>query len=145
MPLPPVDAFYDEFEDLLTARDRVLKNLETERNAKKIGKSLEAKVIIAAFEDSRMLRSLREHEKGLEELLNASQVKIETMGRRPPSREANDLDITILVAEGHRCDRCWRYYADDSPQAIRRVGSWDNVCGRCEKALVEMGYVEAAK
>ncbi|MGB9029112.1 MAG: class I tRNA ligase family protein, partial [Acidobacteriaceae bacterium] len=145
MPLPPVDAFYEEFEDLLTARDRVLKNLETERNAKKIGKSLEAKVIIAAFEDSRMLRSLREHEKGLEELLNASQVKIETMGKRPPSREANDLDITILVAEGHRCDRCWRYYADDSPQAVRRVGAWDNVCGRCEKALVEMGYVEAAQ
>jgi isoleucyl-tRNA synthetase len=145
MPLAPVDAFWDEFDDLFTARDQVLKRLEVERNDKRIGKALEAKVIVGAFEDSRMLRSLREHEAGLKEFFNVSQVEVASIGTRPPSRETNEVDLTVLPADGHKCDRCWNYYPDDSPQHVRRVGNWDNVCGRCEQALTAMGLVEAAQ
>ncbi len=60
----------------------------------------------------------------------AQQQTVEVFGRR---------------ASGHKCDRCWNYYPDDSPQAVRDFGTWPNVCGRCAAALRAMGFKEDAR
>src|SRR5271166_4530036 len=137
MPLPPVDIVYN-FRDLMDVRERVLKELETHRQAKKIGKALEAKVIVSAFENTSTFRLLLEYESSLKELFNVSQVKIESMGIRPPSRFENDTEVSIDPADGIKCERCWNYRTDTA-----QFGPWPTVCGRCAAALKQMGYDEA--
>jgi len=116
-------------------RDTVLVALEQMRQVKKIGKSLEAKVVIAAR--GTLLEILNLYRAGLKELLNVSQVTVEST-----SNSAGDGAAVIAIepADGHKCERCWNYYADDGPQHVRQYGPWPNVCGRCAAALNQMGY-----
>jgi isoleucyl-tRNA synthetase len=141
----------DEFKSLLVVRDIVLQALETERKLGKIGKSLEAQVLIVATSEAEAV--LGKYVGSLKELLNVSGVSFrgshvegDSSGvfRVTPAAD-NVLNAYIALADGHRCDRCWNYYADDSPQAIRQFGSWPNVCGRCADALRQMGCPETAQ
>jgi isoleucyl-tRNA synthetase len=43
-------------------------------------------------------------------------------------------DVEAVVANGAKCNRCWRY-ADDTAN----YGLWESICGRCRDALTEMG------
>jgi isoleucyl-tRNA synthetase len=133
-------ALLEALQKLLALRNEVLLKLEDLRKEKKIGKSLEAKVSIVARGD--LLEALSLPGSYLKELFNVSQVALEPMSDSSASGAAT---IGIGPAEGHKCDRCWNYYADDSPQHVRQFGSWPNVCGRCADALRQMGYSEAAQ
>jgi isoleucyl-tRNA synthetase len=130
------DSLLQKWRELRAFRDSVLLALEERRKEKKIGKSLEAKISVAARGSLlEILRSFEEPE--LKELLSASQVSVQPMSDSSASSAAT---ILIEPAEGHKCDRCWNYYADDGPQAVRQFGPWPNVCGRCADALRQMGY-----
>jgi isoleucyl-tRNA synthetase len=126
----------EEWRRLLNIRDEVLKALEADRKAGKIGKALEAKAEVHAANQD--LDLLRKYETSLKELLNVSQVAL-------AKSDGPELACRVLPAAGHKCDRCWNYYADDSPQAVRNFGAWKNVCGRCAAALREMGFSEDAQ
>jgi isoleucyl-tRNA synthetase len=134
----------------------VLIALEAERKAGKIGKALESTVVIeyhtfagVPVADGALL--LR-YEPALKELLNVSSVRLVNVGEH----KAGDVPIgnvellgqlispVVVPAEGHKCERCWNYYPDDSPQHVRQFGPWPNVCGRCAAALRQMGYREDA-
>jgi isoleucyl-tRNA synthetase len=134
------ESLLQDWRELLALRDQVLLKLEDLRKEKTIGKSLEAKVNIAAR--GGLLDTLRLAEPGLKELFNVSQVSLQPMSDVSGHAAAT---IAIGAAEGHKCDRCWNYYADDSPQHVRQFGRWPNVCGRCADALREMGYSEDAQ
>jgi len=100
-----------------------LRVLEEDRQAKIIGKGLEAQVRI---EDSgELLALLKRYEPGLKEILNVSNVIVE---------EGNDSRITASPASGTKCARCWNFMPD-----VADYGIWQNVCGRCRSALAEMG------
>jgi len=115
---------------LLTIRDEVLKALEAERKAGKIGKALEAKVtVFAAASDHDLLKSL---EGSLKELFNVSQVSV--------AEKQGEIEVRPSAAEGTKCERCWNYYADNGPQRVQSYGPWPKVCGRCAGALEHMGY-----
>jgi len=43
-------------------------------------------------------------------------------------------EVEAVIAEGTKCNRCWRYTDDTSAYGI-----WQNVCTRCQSALKEMG------
>ena len=141
----------DEWTNLLAIREQVFQRIEAKRQEKTIGKSLEAKICIYAR--GSVLDLLRRYGPVLEELLNVSKVAIVEVD---PSQQlpAGDMPsatfvllnhaIVVSPADGHKCDRCWRYYPDDSPEAVRQFGSWPNVCGRCADALRQMGYSENA-
>ncbi|MGB7137534.1 MAG: isoleucine--tRNA ligase [Acidobacteriaceae bacterium] len=132
----------EEWRGLFQIRDEVLKALEADRKAGKIGKALEAKVQLTAMSEDHAL--LVRYKEALKELLNVSQVLLESSMATNTLGKA-DVEVTVLPADGHKCDRCWNYYADDGPQHVRRFGAWDNVCGRCADALTQMGYSEAAQ
>jgi isoleucyl-tRNA synthetase len=90
--------------------------------AKRIGSSLEAKVILGASGDA--LELLRKHQKDLRYLFIVSQVEL---------GEAKGLSITVSVADGKKCERCWNYST--------RVGEsevYPTVCERCVAALEEI-------
>jgi isoleucyl-tRNA synthetase len=135
-----------DWRTLLEIRDIVLKRLETERKGGRIGKGLEAKVEILGSPEN--LDRLRPFAGTLKELLNVSQVALET-GRTECSADGRFFvtegpqdwhDAYVYAPDGTKCNRCWNYYPDESEQHVRRFGPWENVCGRCAAALTQMGY-----
>ncbi len=89
-----------KWDALFALRDDVMKALEDARAEKKIGKSLDAKVIITA--DGEKYELLHEFEQDLETVFIVSGVKLE---------EGEDR-IEVSPADGRKCDRCWMYAKD---------------------------------
>jgi isoleucyl-tRNA synthetase len=112
-----------EWQKLFAVRDQVLRVLEEDRQAKIIGKGLEAQIKIE--ESGELLALLQRHEAGLKEILNVSGVSV-VEGREPT--------ITAAPASGHKCARCWNFMPE-----VSSYGIWENVCTRCQSALREMG------
>ena len=112
-----------EWQKLFAVRDQAMRVLEEDRQAKNIGKGLEAQINIEESGD--LLTLLRRHEAGLKEILNVSGVSV-AEGREPT--------ITASPASGHKCARCWNFMPD-----VSSYGIWNDVCTRCQTALHEMG------
>jgi isoleucyl-tRNA synthetase len=113
----------EEWKQLFSVRDEALRALEEDRQAKIIGKGLEAQLKIQA--SGPRLALLQRYEQGLKEFLNVSSVVL-VEGREP--------DIAASPAPGSKCARCWNFMPDTAD-----YGVWQNVCGRCRVALTEMG------
>jgi isoleucyl-tRNA synthetase len=110
------------WEKLFAVRDEVLKALEEARNAKLIGSSLEAKVILTAFDETFDLLSRYEDE--LRYIFIVSQVEM---------MNGETFNIKVERADGNKCERCWNYSI--------RVGEserYPTVCERCLEALAEI-------
>jgi isoleucyl-tRNA synthetase len=113
----------EEWKQIFAVRDEALRVLEEARQAKRIGKGLEAEVEISAFGDT--LALLQRHADGLKEIINVSAVRLVAGG---------DLAVKALPASGHKCSRCWNFMPE-----VSNYGVWENVCTRCHGALHEMG------
>jgi len=112
------------WERLMKIRDEVNRALETERQAKTIGNSLGAKVMLkASGDDARLLEKYRDD---LPMLFIVSQVELRAGGADGP------LDITVARAEGEKCARCWR-----TVPAVAAGGPTAGLCDRCVDALPE--------
>jgi isoleucyl-tRNA synthetase len=105
-----------DWNALIEAREPVLKALEEARQAKRIGSSLDARVLLPAN------HLMRRYERDLPAIFVVSQVVLE-------EREG----IGVEPAAGQKCERCWKYST--------RVGedtAWPTVCEHCSAALKEM-------
>ncbi len=110
------------WEKIFSLRDEVLKALETARNDKQIGSSLEAKVILTT--DAATTRLLLDYYDQLRYIFIVSQVEV---------HEGAATGIEIKKADGRKCERCWNYST--------RVGEFEQfptVCERCNEALIEI-------
>jgi isoleucyl-tRNA synthetase len=108
---------------LFNLRELALPELEKARQAKQIGKSLEASLTFAGSDPS--LAEASAHLDALRELLNVSQVQI-----KPASEPV--LAISVGKAEGEKCERCWHWETD--------VGSHPDhptICARCVRAITQ--------
>jgi isoleucyl-tRNA synthetase len=112
-----------EWKGLFTMREHALIVLEEARQAKRIGKGLEAELQIATWGDG--LTFLQKHADGLKEFFNVSKVIWV---------EGDKFEVTALPASGHKCARCWNFMPE-----VSDYGIWQNVCTRCHGALKEMG------
>jgi isoleucyl-tRNA synthetase len=112
------DALEGRFAKLFEVRAAVQKALEEARNAKRVGKSLEAFVAVRAEGDT--LALLREAAAELPALFIVSKV---TLAEGP-------LGVTVDRASGARCERCW-VHADD----LGRDPGRPDLCGKCADAL----------
>jgi isoleucyl-tRNA synthetase len=113
-----VDARWDR---LRAIRDEVNRALETARQEKVIGTSLQAHVRINAGGDTAAL--LARHEAELPMLFIVSAVTIEPS---PPE----GLSVSVGRAKGQKCDRCWRTVPD-----VAADGELAGLCSRCAGAL----------
>ncbi len=122
---------------LLRLRAAVNAELETLRQAKTIGQSLEAVVRLAPV--GPLADLVARHRADLPMLFIASQVEVDTApatGSDPPAgviyveAEGSTARITVGHADGTRCDRCWRWVpaVSAAPDAL-------GVCDRCADAL----------
>ena len=118
----------EEWKPIFAVRDESLRVLEAERQAKRIGKGLEAELQIAA--SGAVLDLLRRHESGLKEIINVSRVTITQAGQQ----SGNEVAVIALPATGTKCARCWNYMPH-----VADYGIWQNVCDRCTDALHAMG------
>jgi isoleucyl-tRNA synthetase len=112
----------EEWKQIFAVRDQALRVLEEARQAKRIGKGLEAELEIAA--SGELLALLERHATGLKEIVNVSRVKVVA---------GPALQITALPATGSKCARCWNFMPE-----VADYGIWHNVCTRCHDALTEM-------
>jgi isoleucyl-tRNA synthetase len=97
-----------------------LPELEKARQAKHIGKALEAKL---TFRGGPSLSEIAPHQDELRELLNVSQLEIQSDGDASTS-------VSVSKADGQKCERCWHWKTD--------VGSHPDhptICARCVKAV----------
>jgi isoleucyl-tRNA synthetase len=113
----------DVWKALFELRELALPELEKARQAKQIGKALEAKLTFAG--SSPALTSAQVHLDSLRELLNVSQLGIQPGGE-------GAVSVQVSKADGQKCERCWHWETD--------VGSnpeHPTICGRCVKAVQE--------
>jgi isoleucyl-tRNA synthetase len=108
---------------LFELRELALPELEKARQAKQIGKALEAKLTFAG--SSPALSAAQPHLESLRELLNVSQLEVQPGGE-------SAVSVGVSKAEGQKCERCWHWEPE--------VGSnpeHPTICGRCVKAVQE--------
>jgi isoleucyl-tRNA synthetase len=126
----------EEWAVLLRLRSQVLTQLETLRVNKAIGKSLDASVKLMAAEGSQEAMLLSRYEASLPEFLNVSQVMLQFVGE---TKEEEFLLSEVGVAEGAKCERCWRVVPD-----VGADDRWPEVCCRCAEALEAIGFEAVA-
>jgi isoleucyl-tRNA synthetase len=116
----------EEWKHIFAVRDEALRVLEEARQAKTIGKGLEAELQISAAGD--LLALLQRHASGLKEIINVSGVTV------LQGAEGSAVTVTALPARGSKCARCWNFMPEVSDYSV-----WQSVCTRCQGALKEMG------
>jgi isoleucyl-tRNA synthetase len=140
-----------EWHLLFDIRDNGLRILEEERQAKRIGKALEAKLFITI--DKEGDAHLQKYSSSLKELFNVSEVEIEPRAggdlrdataanpsthwgatMQPGNGRKYLYRVDALPASGHKCARCWNFMPH-----VSSYGIWHDVCDRCQGALREMG------
>ena len=112
--------FTDKWDFIYNTRLGANKALEEARNAKTIGKSLEAKIIIKAAEaDYDRYTALAD---SLKDILIVSGVEVE--------KAEGETEFVVAKADGGKCERCWCYSC--------YVGTNDKhptLCERCAVAV----------
>jgi isoleucyl-tRNA synthetase len=111
-------ALVDEWKKLEEVRSSVLKALDEARQAKTIGSSLEAKVVLTAGSETTAL--LDRHTPDLRFLFIVSQVEL----RR--HADGGAFQVQVDRADGAKCERCWNYST-----AVGSHAAWPTLCERC--------------
>jgi len=138
---PAVDEQYedaelaDRWEKLLAVREVVAKGLETARQEKVIGQSLEAKVEL--YPDAEWHEFLRSYEPDLPTVFIVSQVNVHAPGSEAPAEAIAQeglpgMKVLVRPAAGTKCERCWNYNEE-----IGKDAEHPTLCPRCLAAVRE--------
>ena len=108
----------EKWQKIVALKEEVAKKLEEARAAKTIGHSLNAKVILTA--EGKEYEFLKKVEKELVAVFIVSDLEVKEGAK----------DITIEVAQGEKCERCWMYSATVGEDAENPT-----ICHRCSENL----------
>ncbi|MSU57709.1 MAG: isoleucine--tRNA ligase [Pedosphaera sp.] len=112
----------ESWKSLFVLRELALSVLENARQAKTIGKSLEARLTVNG--SGPLLADAKSNLDSLRELLNVSQVQLaEDAGAA--------VTATVSKADGQKCERCWHWETDVGSNA-----GHPTLCGRCVEAVM---------
>ena len=120
-----VSSLENDWETLLLHRTEVLRLLESARQMKQIGKSLDASVRLRGYPEL-----MAKYAEALPELFNVSQVFLNS-----EPLPLGHMQTTVDVASGMKCERCWRYTED-----VAADPNYPTVCLRCAEALTAIGH-----
>jgi isoleucyl-tRNA synthetase len=118
----------EDWAQLLSVRNQVLKSLEEARNQKQIGKSLEAQVKVTASDPAYSV--LERYKPDLRYAFIVSHVDVE---RGASQNGGGHLAVEVAKAAGKECERCWNYST--------RVGEdskYPTLCERCTLVMKEI-------
>lgn len=118
------------FEKILELRGAVSKHLEVARREKRIGKNLDARVVLHA--EGEWLSFLRQIEGRLPTVLIVSQVEIvEGAGAGLPAEGIPGVTVSIETPNGAKCVRCWTW-----SDHLGTNPDHPELCPRCTAAVV---------
>jgi isoleucyl-tRNA synthetase len=112
-----------DWNALLEIRRNELTTLEAARQAKVIGKALDAKLIYTGGRKGLQFETQFKNE--LKELLNVSQLEINFVPDGGTLFQGG-----IFHADGQKCERCWHWETD-----IGQNAEYPTICGRCIAAV----------
>jgi isoleucyl-tRNA synthetase len=123
------------WEKLFKFREALLPKLEQARQAKTIGKSLDAQVVFTIDPYLTLEHGFSSAtDELLKELLNVSSLKILTTSSENKRIESNPneiyFDVSVSKADGQKCERCWHWETD-----IGQNAEHPTICGRCVEAV----------
>jgi isoleucyl-tRNA synthetase len=116
-----------DWTTLLAVREQVMKALEEERNSKRIGKSLEAQLVITASDPAYSV--LVRYKDQLRYLFIVSAV---TLAQGSGNGSAG-VHVEVKKADGAKCDRCWNYSTH-----VGEDKTYPTVCERCSAVLKQL-------
>lgn len=126
-----------EFASILLIKNVVYKALELARQDKKIGKSLEAKVLLYPKND-RNYDVLRKFETELPTIFIVSQIMINNVKTKTDKSknilaecEDDNCYVQVLKADGEKCPRCWKWATD-----IGASKKHPKICKACAEAVL---------
>jgi len=111
----------ESWKNLFLLRELALPELEKARQAKSIGKSLEAKITLNGT--GALMADARLNLDALRELANVSQLDLNETG-------SETVFAVISKANGQKCERCWHWEMD-----IGQSKEYPTLCGRCVEAV----------
>ena len=109
------------WKNLFKLRELALPALEKARQAKAIGKALEARLTFQG--PGALLVEAKAHEAALRELLNISQVQFE-------ENTGSEVTVSVAKADGEKCARCWHWETD-----VGQHAEHSTLCARCVAAV----------
>jgi isoleucyl-tRNA synthetase len=118
----------DRWARLITVRKDVLANIEPMRKDKRIGSSLQAKVVLKASKGD--LAFLERYARELPMLFIVSEVELRPAAAGVEAQSDAKPEVTIERASGVKCERCWRYVPSVSTEPATA-----GLCERCQQAL----------
>jgi isoleucyl-tRNA synthetase len=118
----------EDWTTLLGVREHVLKALEEARNAKQIGKSLEAQVKVSAADP--VYSVLARYREQLRYVFIVSAVALE---QKTSGNGTGSVAVQVSKADGTKCSRCWNYSIHVSEDK-----DYPTVCERCSAVLKEI-------
>jgi isoleucyl-tRNA synthetase len=126
-----------DWQSIFSAKKAVSKALEGLRQAKMIGSSLEAEVVLYT-ESDHLKKVLRKNLSDLRYYFLVSKVEIKD-GQAPanaiPAEDAAlKLKIVANKSAGHKCARCWNYYDQLGPEVA-------DLCHRCGPVVQKLQTV----
>ncbi|MGE7621907.1 isoleucine--tRNA ligase [Viridibacillus sp. NPDC096237] len=131
------EALRMKWSQIITVRNAILKALEEARNAKTIGKSLEAKVTVFADEVTTAL--LADQNINFAQLNIVSEFVVGSEIAQAPANAVVVENVAVLVekATGEKCERCWSI-----SETVGQSESHPTLCAHCAD-VVEKYYPEA--
>ncbi|WP_449539940.1 isoleucine--tRNA ligase [Ferdinandcohnia sp. Marseille-Q9671] len=134
--IPNADQLEAKWDAFMKLRDDVLKALENARNEKVIGKSLAASITL--YPNSKTQELLQSVEENLQQLFIVSGFSIGGSYDQAPdaAQVFDDVKITVSVAEGETCDRCWVV-----TPTVGENSDHPSLCTRCA-TVIETSYTE---
>jgi isoleucyl-tRNA synthetase len=121
-------AVWDEdtrFDRVWAVRPDALTELEKLRQAKVIGKALEAQITLCGTADTPAFQAAQQLRAEFQEILGVSAVKLETI-----ETPGQPLQFVAAKADGQKCERCWHWETDVGSHAEHPT-----LCTRCVGAL----------
>lgn len=120
-----------EFSRLLSVRDDILKALEERRTAGKLKASIDAKVSLAAKDDS-LVQLLKKYEPHLPALFIVSQVDLVDYDEMPEESKKNELAVDVQKPKGKKCVRCWLW-----SESVGKHRDHPEICDKCYEAMTD--------
>ena len=122
----------DLWEQLVSLRNNVNKEIEEKRNLGKLGSSLEAKVSLKCNDKSFM--QLNDLKNELKFLFISSDVEL-LLDDRVAHPQNDAIKIDVSKSDNSKCDRCWHFVDNLIPYQDEKI------CSRCDENIKGSGEI----
>ena len=120
-----------KWDKLIALRDDINSVLEVARAEKKIGKPLEAKVVLECGDS--VVEEIKSFAETLKTMLIVSQVEVKSGANGKQCASNTEVYASVELADGGKCDRCWCY-----SDTVGANAEHPTLCARCAAVVSKL-------